>query len=332
MRSSMVRVLLVGLAGLCVPVALLAADGTGPVKPAVRRAVPKTAMASAAAAQVAHKMGPAKPAAKPSVPKVSAPKLSVAQIIQRHVAARGGLRAWHGVQSMVWSGKMEVGYADSVARSERYVSSAMKRAGKGPRIPAPAKGSEGPEAQVQVPFLLEVKRPDKSRVEIQFAGKTAVQVYDGTRGWLQRPFLNHDDWEPFTPEQNQSQQGRWDLDGPVIDAAQQGTRVELESVEAVEGRAAYKLKLTHKDGQVQHVWIDAKTFLDVKVEGTPRRMDGQMRTVWVLQRDFRPVQGLMVPFVQETVVDGYADTHKTILDKVALNPQLDDARFMRPRA
>jgi hypothetical protein len=83
---------------------------------------------------------------------------------------------------------------------------------------------------------------------------------------------------------------------------------------------------------VQHVWIDAKTFLDVKVEGTPRRMNGKMRTVWVTQRDFRSVQGLRVPFVLETAVDGYADTHKMIVDKVALNPKLDDARFMKPKA
>ena len=52
----------------------------------------------------------------------------------------------------------------------------------------------------------------------------------------------------------------------------------------------------------------------------------------VTQRDFRSVRGLMVPFVLETAVDGYTDTHKMILDKVALNPQLDDALFVKPKA
>ena len=78
---------------------------------------------------------------------------------------------------------------------------------------------------------------------------------------------------------------------------------------------------------MQHVWIDAQSFLDVKVEGTPRRMDGKMRTVWVYQRDFRSVQGLMVPFVLETAVDGYRDTHKMAIEKVALNPGLNDSLF-----
>ena len=44
---------------------------------------------------------------------------------------------------------------------------------------------------------MEAKRPDKSRVEIEFAGTTAVQVYDGTHGWKLRPFLNRSDVEPF---------------------------------------------------------------------------------------------------------------------------------------
>lgn len=258
-------------------------------------------------------------------------KLTAQQIVQKYVAARGGLKAWHAVQSMTWKGKMDVGYGDSIARSERYVSNAMARKGKRPRIPPAVEGKEA-KKQVQVPFVLEMKRPEKSRIEIEFAGKTAVQVYDGANGWLFRPYLNRDDWQPFSAEQAKSQQGKWDMDGPLIDYAAKGTKVTLAGVEKVDGRDAYKLKLTHKGGEVQQVWIDAKTFLDVKVEGTPRRMDGKMRTVWVTQRDFRSVQGLKVPFLLETAVDGYSDTHKMIIEKVALNPKLDDALFVKPKA
>jgi hypothetical protein len=263
--------------------------------------------------------------------KAKPPKLTAEQIVQRNVEARGGLKAWRGVQSMTWNGVMDAGYGDSAARSARYVSNAMARKGHEPRLPPAAESREGAK-QVQLPFVLELKRPAKSRIEVEFAGKTAVQVYDGTSGWLLRPYLNRDDWEPFTKEQAKSQQGKWALDGPLIDYAAKGTKVQLVKVEPVEGNDAYKLKLTHKNGEVQHVWIDAKSFLDVKVEGTPRQMDGKLRTVWVTQRDFRSVQGVKVPFVLETAVDGYADTHKMVIEKVALNPRLDDARFAKPKA
>jgi hypothetical protein len=92
------------------------------------------------------------------------------------------------------------------------------------------------------------------------------------------------------------------------------------------------LKLTPKGGAVKHVWIDAKTFLDVKVEGFPKRMDGKMHPVYVYQRDFHTVQGVMIPFVLETAVDGYAETHKVQVEKAAINPQLDDSLFLKPHA
>jgi hypothetical protein len=147
-----------------------------------------------------------------------------------------------------------------------------------------------------------------------------------------RPYLNRTDWEAFSPEQAKVQAAEAGLDGLLFDYAKKGTKVDLESVDPVEGHDAYKLKLTMKSGKVQHVWIDTQTFLDVKIDGIPRRMDGRMHNVYVYQRDFRSVQGLMMPFVLETAVDGYPDTHKMLIEKIAVNPKLDDARFTKPHA
>ncbi len=267
--------------------------------------------------------------------KAVAAKLSVKEIIDKYNAARGGLQAWRNVQSISLNGKMDAGYADSAARTAQYVSgAAMSSKAREQMIRKQIAEGKPPQRgkQVQLPFLLEMKRPNKLRVEIEFAGKTSVQVYDGENGWLLRPYLNRDDWEPFSPEQAQMQAAEPGIDGLLLDAGAKGTQVDLEGVEAVEGNAAYKLKLTRKAGEVRHVWIDAKTFLDVKIEGTPHRMDGRMRTVWVYQRDFRTVEGVKVPFELETAVDGYQDTHKMTIDKVALNPKLDDTAFVRPKA
>jgi outer membrane lipoprotein-sorting protein len=261
------------------------------------------------------------------------PSMSAAQIVAKHIAARGGLQAWHTVQAMVWTGKMEAGVGDSAARSQAYVKNSWRKDPKAKRVALQAdQSNKEPPKQVQLPFVLDMKRPEKARVEIEFDGATAVQVYDGTNGWKVRPFLNRRSVEPFTDDEKKSQAGKWDLDGPLLDYEAQGTKVALDGVEAVEGHNAYKLKLTTKDGGVQHIWIDAQSFLDVKVEGTPRRMDGRLHTVSVYQRDFRSVQGLLIPFVLETTVDGYADTHKMLIEKVAVNPQLDDTLFAKPTA
>ncbi len=264
--------------------------------------------------------------------KTTAARLSAAQVVKKHVSARGGLQAWRAVQTLSLSGKMEAGAGDSISRSVRVARGPGAATQKMRReIAAGAHKGEG-EKQVQLPFTLARQRPNKSRLEIEFAGKTAVQVYDGTNGWKLRPYLNRNDVEPFTAQEAKTETQNADMGDPLIDSTAKGTKVEVEGVEPVAGHDAYKLKLTTKTGTVQRIWIDAHSFLDVKVEGVPRRMDGKMRSVWVYQRDFRSVHGVMIPFVLETIVDGYPQTHKIVLDKVAVNPKLDPATFAKPKA
>jgi outer membrane lipoprotein-sorting protein len=264
----------------------------------------------------------------------SAAGLSAAQIVEKNLAARGGLTAWRAVQTLSITGKLDAGRGDSLARSKvlalQGVGASVKRAERA-AAQASVDPNNGAAAQVQLPFRLEMKRPRKSRLEIDFAGKTAVQVYDGENGWKVRPFLNRDDVEPFTAEEAASEAAKPDLDGPLVDYAAKGTQVALEATEAVDGHKAYKLKLTMKNGDVRHIWIDAQSFLDVKVEGSPHRMDGKMRSVWVYQRDFRSLQGLMVPYLYETAVEGIPQRHRMVVESVKVNPALDAARFVKPQ-
>src|ERR1700675_4781128 len=261
--------------------------------------------------------------------KTSRADLTAAQIVEKNIAARGGLQAWRAVQAMSWAGTMDAG-GGSINRSRRMAQHTPGRGGKLQLTDNNVKSGE--VKQAQLPFVLEMKRSRKSRVEIQFAGKTAVQVFDGTNGWKVRPYLNRNDVEPFTAEELKFEAGRGELDGPLVDYASKGTKVEFEVVEPVEGHDAYKLKHTNKTGDVKHVWIDKESFLDVKIDGEPRRMDGRIRNVWIYQRDFRTVQGLKVPFVLETAVDGFHETHKMAIEKVEVNPKLADDLFAKPKA
>jgi hypothetical protein len=259
--------------------------------------------------------------------KAKAPRLTAAQIVKKHVAARGGLGAWRAVETLLLSGKMDAGTGDSIARSIRVARGPGAVTTKMRREIAAAGVKQQPDKQVQLPFTLARERPNKSRLEIEFAGKTAVQVYDGTNGWKVRPFLNRNDVEPFKAEEAKIE-AEADMGDPLLES---GAKADLEGVEKVEGHDAYKLKVTTASGAAKRIWIDAKSFLDVKVEGAPRRMDGRMRTVWVYQRDFRSVQGVKMPFVLETVVDGFPQPHRIVVEKAAVNPKLDASTFAKPR-
>lgn len=99
-------------------------------------------------------------------------KITADQIIEKNVKARGGLAAWRTIQAMSFSGKMD------------------------------ARGKQN----VQLPFVIEMKRPRKTRVEIQFANDKAVQVCDRAHSWKLRPFLGHRDVEPSSAEESRSMQ------------------------------------------------------------------------------------------------------------------------------
>jgi outer membrane lipoprotein-sorting protein len=215
------------------------------------------------------------------------------EIAARNVAARGGLASWRAVRTMTMAGRTD--------------------AGKG----------------VELPFRLELKRPHKMRLELEFQGQTAVQVYDGVSGWKLRPFLQKNKAEPFSPEELQAASTQADLDGLLFDYAAKGYKLELLGREPVEGREAYKLKLTGKGQAVRHIWVDSGTLLEVKTDAV-RRVRGTERRIESYYRDYKPVNGLLIPHVLETAVQGSQKKHKLTIETVVVNPPLDDSRFAKP--
>ena len=189
----------------------------------------------------------------------------------------------------------------------------------------------GGKQDAKLPFAMSMKRPQKSRLELKFREQTAVQVWDGTQGWKVRPYLNRNEVEPYTAAEARSAAAAAELDGPLVDFKRKGTKVELAGTEVVEGRNTYKLKLTLKGGEQIHLWIDAKSFLEAKIDGDPRRIDGRMHKVAVLYRDFKPVDGLQFPRAMETVVESVKGSHKMTIETIKVNPPLNDSLFAKPQ-
>src|SRR5580704_15392761 len=150
--------------------------------------------------------------------------VSVAQVVDKHVAARGGVKAWRTVQTLSVTGKLDAGTADSIERSAKIAREGVGASVKRAQVAAAKDGADTANQQVQLPFRLEMKRPRKSRLEIDFAGKTAVQVYDGQNGLKLRPYLNRNDVEPFSAQEAKSQTDKGDLEGPLVDYAAKGAR------------------------------------------------------------------------------------------------------------
>jgi hypothetical protein len=234
----------------------------------------------------------------PSLAKAGPRKLSAEQIVARNVAARGGLEAWRKVQTMIWMGHIESVHAT---------------------VPS-------------MQFMLAQQRPNRVHFEINALGDKTVRVFDGSQGWKLRPGHGRPEVQPFSGEELQFEQEGPGIDGVLIDSAAKGSAVEVQGVDEIDKRDAYHLVVHTASGETQHVWVDAKTFLEIRYDRPARAAGGASRTVSVVYRDYKATEGLQIPSVIETGVGSGNTPDKMVIEKVLLNPPLDALTFSEPGA
>ena len=225
---------------------------------------------------------------------------------------------------------------DKPVAADELVKSAINARGGAARIKAvdaqrvTGTVSFGPGAEG--PMLVELKRPNKLHMEVVIQDQTVVRVYDGHgSGWIVNPFaadkgpvaLSGDDLRNITDES--------DFDGPLVDYQAKGNTVESLGKDEINGKPALKLKLTTKSGEVRTYYFDAATFLLLKWEGT-RKTGDREASFQSLFSDYREVGGLKFPFEVDTDSPGSGYSQKLVIEKIELNPQIDDARFGKPAA
>jgi hypothetical protein len=234
-------------------------------------------------------------------PKATVTSLSVQQIVERNVAARGGLEAWRKVGTMVWAG---------------YIQSA--------HAPVPS-----------MRFTLEQQRPNKTRFEVNALGQKTVRVFDGMQGWKLRAAQNvgRAEAQPFAAEELKFARAGQGIDGPLIDSAAKGNLVTLEGLDEIEGHTAYRLEVRLLAGERDRLWIDAKSFLELRCD---RVVDGPgpaglpRKVVSLAYRDYKSFDGLKMPSVIETSGDAHSTPDRIVIERVVVNASLEPWAFVNP--
>ncbi|MCU0225115.1 MAG: outer membrane lipoprotein-sorting protein [Acidobacteria bacterium] len=232
-------------------------------------------------------------------PRAAAPP-PLDEILSGYVKARGGLGALNATHSMRASGTLTLG-------------------GGAP-----------------LPFTLEVRRPDRIRLEYRTGGATVVRAFDGKRGFSMvvregAPL----EPRPMTADEERAAAEQADLAGPLIVPKTKGNKVEWIGEEQLDGRRTYALKVTPKGRAPRTIWLDAETLLNVQEEGTRRA--GPTEVAYVLRTsDWRKVSEagksaqIAVPFRIETGLKDGRDRQVFVFEKVELDVNLSSARFAPP--
>jgi hypothetical protein len=216
---------------------------------------------------------------------------TVDELIAKSYEARGGLDKLKAIQAIRMAGKMSMG-------------------------------------PMELPMVIEMKRPSSFRADITVQGTAAVQAYDGTTAWGISP-MGTGQPEPMPAEAAKEMADQADLDGPLVDYKAKGHQVELVGKEKVEGSEAYKLKITKKDGGVEYHFLDADSYLPVRVEAK-RTIRGTEIEGESTLGDYKEAGGFLWPHSVQNGAKGRPEKQSLVVDKIEINPTIDDTRFRMP--
>lgn len=185
---------------------------------------------------------------------------------------------------------------------------------------------EGKMAQMgtEMPISLMVKRPDKVKVVVNYNGLEIITLFDGEKGYMINPLMGATEPVEIPQEQLGSVQEYNMFRDSFLDAFKEG-RVNLDGEESVEGKPAFKLTITDKEGNSTGAFIDKESYLTVKTTQTVNQM-GQEMVVESYVREHIVVNGITFGKVITQFVNGMELGGMTF-DKIEVNRELDDSIF-----
>jgi hypothetical protein len=172
-------------------------------------------------------------------------------------------------------------------------------------------------------------RPDLVRNNLSLQGMTAVQAYDGSAGWLTQPFRGRKDPELMGEDNLRDLLLAADFDGPLVDYAEKGNKIEYLGHAEVDGDDALRLKVTLKNGDIVYYYLDPDTYLEVRKE-IQQFIRGSVRERVVDLGSYKPVNGVMYPFSISEGSRNNSGAMVTTIEKIEVNVPLQESDFAVP--
>ena len=118
--------------------------------------------------------------------------------------------------------------------------------------------------------------------------------------------------------------GQLDPFGGLVNYKDKGNKVDLVGKEKVDGKDAYHLKVTTKDGQIVDEFLDASTYLVSKVKMMMNGQEGE-----IAFSDYKDVEGIQFPNTME-LANEQAGNLTFTTEKIKINGPVDDSIFRKP--
>jgi len=214
---------------------------------------------------------------------------TVDEVVDKHLAAVGGKDKWKAINSVIMEGSMEVQGA-----SVNITSKILQ--GKG------------------------------SRQDINVMGMSGYTIITPTAGWTYMPWAGQSNAEAMADSLVKMAGDQLDAQGSLVDYKTKGNQVELLGKEDVDGKPAFKLKVTRPTGKVETIFIDANSYYNVKTVAK-QNVNGQEVEGTVYYSDFQKQgDGYVFP-MKINMPMGMGMNADFVLSKVSVNQPVDESVF-----
>jgi hypothetical protein len=219
--------------------------------------------------------------------------LTADQLIARYQAARGGEQKLQAIQSV----KMT--------------------------------GTWGRSAKSQTPIVVLIS-PGRYLRQI---GKTSVKAVNGPATWELNPAAGILKPEAMVAEDAGHFRDLADPQGPLVDSQTKGNKIEAVGKLSWHDSQVYKLKVTFPDERVSYFYLDAKSFLPVRVVTTLylAQADKEVPVEYIYQ-DYRDVGGVKWPFTEKANAPEARVAQVTSWKEIEANAPVNEAMFKSPQS
>ena len=215
------------------------------------------------------------------------------EIIQKHEAAMGGLEKWNNLKSVVTKSKFSIQGMDVATTTSILTGKAVK-------------------------------------AEVEVMGNKIVSGFDGTNGWMIRPAMmgGTGKAEDMPAEQAEALKAQTNPGSPLMDAKSNGSKIELDSKEKLDGADVFVLTVTNKSGKSSTLYVSTSTYFVMKT-ASKQNFNGQDLDIETMYSNYKSVDGLFFPFTIEQPNPMAGGTMSVEMTNIELNPKLELAFFAK---
>lgn len=164
------------------------------------------------------------------------------------------------------------------------------------------------------------------RNDFEFGGNKGYMIVTPTEGWSLIP-MRSQNVEIISADRLKNMQGQLDIAGPMVDYIAKGNKAELQEKEIIDGKEAYKIKITLSTGKEIFFFIDKDTYLLIQSKQmSPAMGNNTPQEIVTNYSDYKSFDGIMFPQTIANPGSGVTGG-STTFDTIVINKIIDECQY-----